>query len=360
MKAVLLAGGKGTRLRPLTHTHNKHLIPVANKPILLHGFEALVEAGIKDIVINVRTDDTEVEPLIQDGSKWGVRVTYTRQDKPRGLAHALSLAEGYIKGEDFVFLYGDNVFSGSLKRHIDKFYNEKADFLLCLVKVPDPERSGVAVIREGKIVKTVEKPKDFISDLAITGIQIYKKCIFEAIKHIKPTPPKPPRTIAEMDIPPANQWLLDNGYKCAYSIITGWWKDTGKPKALLEANKIILRSLETKIEGDIDEKSKVSGTVVLGEGGDVSESELIGPVIIGKNCRILRSKIGPYVSISDGSVVEGSAVKNSIMLDRSQILNVRWPIEDSLLGREAVVNQASGSFEKYNIMISDNSEITLY
>lgn len=360
MKAVLLAGGKGTRLRPLTHTHNKHLIPIANKPMLLHGFEALIEAGIKDIVVNVPEDDKEVQPLIGDGSKWGVKVVYTYQDAPRGLAHALSLAESHIGGEDFVFLYGDNVFAGGLKRHIDKFYEEKVDFMLCLVKVPDPERFGIAEIKDGKVIRTVEKPKEYISDLAITGIQIYTSCIFTAIKHIKPTPPKPPRTIPEMDIPPANQWLLDNGYKCTYSIITGWWKDTGKPEALLEANKLVLEYMKAKIEGYIDKRTKVEGIVVLGGGSEISESEIKGPVIIGKHCRVLRSKIGPHVSISDRCVVEGSTLRNAIMLEKSQILNIRWAIEDSLLGKEAIVNQASGSFEKYKFMISDNSEVTVF
>ncbi|HDS11567.1 MAG TPA: glucose-1-phosphate thymidylyltransferase, partial [Candidatus Wirthbacteria bacterium] len=297
MRALITAGGKGTRLRPITNAINKHLVPIANKPMLLGAIENVAAIGVKEVVININQGDQEISEVLGDGSIWNVQITYIEQDEPRGLGHVLQLAEPYLAGDDFVFYYGDNVLAGGLKPHVKAFKKSQSNCHLCLVRVDNPQQFGVAVVKDDQVLATIEKPTSFVSDLAITGIQFYDQTIFEAIKHVKPTPPKPPRTISEMDIPPANQWMLDHGYKISYSEITGWWKDTGKISDLLEASRLMLDQVGKEIKGEVDDKSDVSGRVTIAKSARINGSRIRGPVVIAENCIIEDSYIGPYTSI---------------------------------------------------------------
>lgn len=358
MKAVITAGGKGTRLRPLTHTKNKHLLPIANKPIIFNAIEDVVEVGVKEILININKGDKELPEAVGDGAKWKVKITYQEQDEPRGLGHLLKLAEDFVGNDDFIFYYGDNVFTGGLNEHITKWKQAKTHFHLCLVKVPDPERFGVAVTKGDNIVTTVEKPQEFISDLAITGIQFYDKNIFEALNHIKPTPPKAGRKIAEMDIPPANQWLIDNGFKASFSIINGWWKDTGKPETLLDANRLVLESLADDNKGQND-NTVVEGKVVIAKSAKIKNSKLRGPLIIGENVEIENSYIGPNTSIYDDCKIKNAEIENSIILGNVKIENLQTRLDSSLIGWEAEITEVTERPKSTSLFIGDNSIVRL-
>ncbi|HNT30513.1 MAG TPA: glucose-1-phosphate thymidylyltransferase [bacterium] len=360
MKALITAGGRGTRLRPLTHTLNKHLVPICNKPLIIHAIEKVRAAGITDVIININAGDTEIRQVLGTGSDWGITITYIEQDEPRGLGHVLLLAESHIGTEPFIFYYGDNVLAGSLQPYIDEFLKQESDCHLCVVKVTEPSQYGVAVTDGKQVIRTVEKPSEFISDLAITGIQLYRSTIFEAIRHVKPTPPKPPRTIAEMDIPPANQWLIDNGHRVTYSEITGWWKDTGKPEDLLEASRLLLEMIETEAAEDPGKGNELSGKVIIGKQAEVSETRIIGPVIIGDGCKMHQACIGPYVTIGDNSSVEQASVTNSIILGNTSIVASGRTITDSLIGQNvAIIGNGSSDASKMTLLLGDHGKVSL-
>lgn len=358
MKALITAGGKGTRLRPLTHTKNKHLLPIGNKPIIFHAIEDCVEAGIQDIIISLNKGDKEVPVAIGDGSRWGVKITYQEQEAPLGLGYVLKIAQPLIGDDSFVFYYGDNVFTGGLKKHLRVWEKSGNAFHLCLVKVADPQRYGIVELKDNKIVRTVEKPTEWISDLAITGIQFYKPIIFEAIKHIKPTPPKAGRTIAEMDIPPANQWLIDNGYEASYSVIDGWFKDTGKPEALLAANHLVLEELKTEIHGELV-NTEMEGKISVGVGTVIENSTLRGPVIIGDNCKISNAYIGPFTSISNDCELNDCEVENSIVMSGAKVFDLKVRLDSSLIGYNTVVTTKETKPRSLNLFIGDNSEVKI-
>ncbi len=358
MKALITAGGRGTRLRPITNTLNKHLVPIGNKPLLFRAIENVRDIGITDVIININADDTELPTIVGDGSSWGIHITYIRQQEPKGLGNVLQLAEALIGSSPFVFYYGDNVLAGGLAPHLQKFNELQSSCHLCLVKVDNPAQFGVAVVEGNKVIKTVEKPADFVSDLAITGIQFYDASIFEAIKHIQPTPPKPPRTIAEMDIPPANQWLIDQGYAVTYSVITEWWKDTGRPSDLLSANRLLLDHLVSSNHAKSCEGSILNGNIEIGSGSVIENSEITGPVVIGENVVLRQARIGPYVAIGDRCQVENAAITDSIALPGGKIMAIPQTINHSILGSDIVIegSQDEGSLE---LILGDHGQIKL-
>ncbi|MEJ2049914.1 MAG: glucose-1-phosphate thymidylyltransferase [Calditrichota bacterium] len=265
MKALITSGGKGTRLRPITHTQNKHLIPVANKPILHYAIEAVAEAGIKDIGIVINADSQDVPKAIGNGKNWGIKIQYIPQDSPRGLAHVVKISEKFIKNEPFIFYLGDNMVVGGIKKFIDRFNSDKCNCHLTLAKVPDPSRFGVPELKGNQIVKIEEKPRVPKSDYAVAGIYLYDHSIFEAVNSISPS------SRGELEISDAHQYLLDHDYKITYSEITGWWKDTGKPEDLLEANRLVLSNLDGKIKGSVDQNSMLAGTVIVGKGTKIEQ-----------------------------------------------------------------------------------------
>ncbi|MBI5215839.1 MAG: glucose-1-phosphate thymidylyltransferase [Ignavibacteriae bacterium] len=351
MKALIASGGRGTRLRPLTHTQNKHLIPIANKPILHYAIEAVVDAGIKEIGIIHNADSDEVPKAIGDGKRWGVKMTYIPQDAPLGLAHVVKIGQKFIGKDDFIFYLGDNMVVGGVKRFVDEFKRSGCNCFLTLSKVKDPERFGVPEIKKGKIIGVEEKPKKPKSHFAVSGIYIYDSNIFEACKNIKPS------GRGELEISDAHQYLIDKGYTVGYSEITGWWKDTGKPADLLEANRLVLDNIQPRIDGDVDKSSSVAGKIILEKGAKIINSVVRGPAIIGKNAVIENSYVGPFTSIGDESIIKNSEVEFSILLNQCKVIDVKIRIEGSLLGNEAEIVEATGKPRVHRFMIGDQSRV---
>jgi glucose-1-phosphate thymidylyltransferase len=351
LKALIASGGRGTRLRPITHTQNKHLIPIANKPILHYAIEAVVAAGVKEIGIVCNADGDEVQKAIGSGKQWGVRITYIPQKTPLGLAHVVKISEKFIRKDDFIFYLGDNMVVGGVKRFIDDFEKSDCNCFLTLAKVPDPERFGVPEIKNGRIVRVEEKPKKPKSQFAVAGIYVYDSHIFEAVKKIEPS------KRGELEISDAHQYLIDKGYKIGYSEITGWWKDTGKPSDLLEANRLVLDNIQQRIDGKVDGKSTIAGKVVVEAGAKIVSSLVRGPAIIGKDCVIENSYVGPFTSIGDRTVVRDSEVEYSIVLTDCKILDVGIRIEGSLLGNDVEIVNANCKPCVHRFMIGDQSRV---
>jgi glucose-1-phosphate thymidylyltransferase len=351
VKALIASGGHGTRLRPLTHTQNKHLIPIANKPILHYAIEAAVDAGIKQIGIIHNADSKEVPNAIGNGKRWGVKITFIPQKTPAGLAHVVKIAEKFIGKDNFIFYLGDNMVVGGVKRFIDEFEKSDCNCWLTLSRVKDPERFGVPVIKNNKIIKVEEKPSKPKSQFAVAGIYIYDRHIFEAVKKIKPS------ARGEYEISDAHTYLIEHGYKVGYSEITGWWKDTGKPADLLEANRLVLDNIEPNIKGDTDKISSVLGKVILEEGSKVVNSVIRGPAIIGKNAVIENSYIGPFTSIGNNTIIQNAEVEYSIVLRDSKIMNVKLRIEGSILGNDVEIVEANGKPHVHRFMIGDQSRV---
>ena len=353
MKALITSGGRGTRLQPITHTQNKHLIPIANKAILHYAIDAVVEAGIRDIAIVVNADDDEVERAIGYGEAWDARIRYIPQEAPLGLAHVVKIAQDFIRDEPFLFYLGDNMVVGGVKRFVERFENGGGNCHLTLAKVKDPSRFGVPELRGKHIVSIEEKPAHPKSDYAVAGIYIYDSSIFEAVNAIRPS------ARGELEISDAHQYLLDNGYQVTYSEITGWWKDTGKPSDLLEANRLVLENLAPYQEGSADAQSLLAGKVTLEKGAQVINSHIRGPVIIGKNTVIKNSYIGPYTAIYHDSLIEKSEIEFSIVMERCRITDVGIRIESSILGSGVEVVRAQDKPRTHRFILGAQSHLEI-
>jgi len=351
VKALIASGGHGTRLRPITHTRNKHLIPIANKPILHYAIEAAVDAGIREIIIVVNAGSDEVPRMIGDGSRWGASIRYIFQESPGGLAQVVGLAEELIGHDKFIFYLGDNMVVGGIRRYIEEFQQSDFNCFLTLAKVKDPERFGVPEIKDGKIVRIEEKPKHPRSSFAVAGIYLYDRHIFEAVKSISPS------ERGELEISDAHQYLLDKGFKIGFAEITGWWKDTGKPTDLLEANRLVLDNIQPNICGEVDARSTIAGKVVIEKGTRIVNSVIRGPVILGEGCLIEDSYIGPFSSIGNNTTVKGSEVEYSIILRECKILNVRIRLEGCILGNDVEIVEGSGKPKVHRFMIGDQSRV---
>lgn len=351
MKGLILSGGKGTRLRPLTFTQAKQLVPVANKPVLFYGIEALKEAGIKEIGIIVGDTKEEIQRAVSDGSRWGVRITYIEQESPLGLAHAVKISEGFLGKEPFVMYLGDNILKSGIKSLVGEFQEKKPNSLILLTAVPNAQMFGVAELKDGKVVRLVEKPKEPKSNLALVGVYMFDHHIFEAVHAIKPS------WRDELEITDAIQYLVDHGYEVHPHIVTGWWKDTGKIEDILEANRLILESIEGKMEGMIDETSRINGQVIVENGTTIKRSIIRGPAIIGENCEIADSYIGPFTSIQKGCRIIKTELEHSIVLEGSEIQDVGGRIDESLIGREVKIFKCPPKPSVYRFMVGDKSEI---
>lgn len=351
MKALIASGGRGTRLRPITHTRNKHLIPIANKPILHYAIEAAADAGITEVAIVINADSDEVPQAIGDGSRWGIHITYIPQLTPGGLAQVVALAEGFVGTDQFIFYLGDNMVVGGVQRFIDEFLKSGCNCYLTLSRVKDPERFGVPEIRDGRIVSVEEKPKQPKSSYAVAGIYLYDHHIFEAVKAITPS------ARGELEISDAHQYLIDKGYKVGFAEITGWWKDTGKPTDLLEANRLVLDNISPDIQGEVDDRSTIAGKVIVQRGARIVNSVVRGPAIIGEHCVIEDSYIGPFSSIGSKTVVRRSEVEYSIILRDCKILNIGIRLEGSILGNDVEVVEATGKPLVHRFLIGDQSRV---
>ncbi len=351
MKGLILSGGKGTRLRPLTFTQAKQLVPVANKPVLFYGIEALKEAGISEIGIIVGDTQEEIRTAAGDGSHWGLNVTYIEQETPLGLAHAVKISEEFLKGEPFVMYLGDNILKSGITSLVEEFQQKKPNSLILLTEVPNPQMFGVAELEDGRVVRLVEKPKKPASNLALVGVYMFDSNIFKAVKAIKPS------WRNELEITDAIQYLVEQGYDVQPHLVTGWWKDTGKIEDILEANRLILETISGSNCGQVDDKSRIDGQVVLEKGAVIKKSIIRGPAIIGANTEISDSYIGPFSSIQNNCKIILTEIENSIVLEKSEIIEVGSRIDESLIGREVRIFKCPPKPSVYRFMVGDKSEI---
>ncbi len=352
MKGLILSGGKGTRLRPLTHTSAKQLVPVANKPVLFYGIEAIVQAGINDIGIVVGDTREEIRAAVGDGRRFGAKVTYIEQSEPLGLAHAVLIAREFLADEAFVMYLGDNLIAGGIKALVDEFRELNAPAQILLAEVPNPEQFGVAELTEqGTIERLVEKPSAPKSNLALVGVYMFSPEIHTSVQRIEPS------ARGELEITDAIQDMIDRGLAVQPHIVRGWWKDTGKLEDMLEANRIILEALDVPRRKATPSGSRVEGRVAVGEGSEIVDSVIRGPVVIGAGARLEHAFVGPYTSIGDGCVLARCEIENSIILANSEIRDVPMRIDGSLIGRNVKIVKTNFKPKAYRFMVGDNSEV---
>lgn len=357
MKGLVLSGGRGTRLRPITHTHAKQLIPVANKPILFYGIEAIRDAGITDIGIIVGDTWKEIQEEAGDGTRFGVKITYIRQEAPLGLAHAVLTAEEFLGNEPFVMYLGDNIIKNGIRDLVDDFRSKMPNAQILLARVPNPSQFGVAELRDGKVSRLEEKPKVPRSDLALVGVYMFDSNIFRAAKAITPS------WRNELEITDAIQWLVDQKYEVVPHIVNGWWKDTGKLEDMLEANRIILDTIEERIEGELDAASSIQFKVVIEPGARILNSVIRGPAIIGRDTRIENSYVGPFTSIYFGCTIQNVEIQHSIVCENTVItdqpLQRTLRIEDSLIGKHVEITRSDLKPRAHRFLLGDSSRVAL-
>jgi glucose-1-phosphate thymidylyltransferase len=351
VKGLILSGGKGTRLRPLTYTSAKQLVPVANKPVLFYGIEAIAEAGIRDIGIVVGDTQAEIRAAVGDGSRWGVRIQYIEQDAPRGLAHAVKISRDFIGDEPFVMYLGDNLLNKGIAQFVREFETQKPAAQILLTRVPDPQMFGVAQLDQGRVVRLVEKPKEPIGDLALVGVYMFGPEVFESVNRITPS------FRNELEITDAIQDLIDRGLTVRPHIVDGWWKDTGKLEDMLEANRLILETFERRVDGAVDAESRVEGKVVVEMGAVIERSTVRGPAIIGRGARIVGAYVGPFTSIGNDVEIKDSEIEHSIVLEGSCVRDLANRVIDSLIGRNVRIWREPVKPSAYRFMLGDNSEV---
>jgi glucose-1-phosphate thymidylyltransferase len=351
MKGLILSGGKGTRLRPLTYTSAKQLVPVANKPVLFYGIEAIADAGIRDLGIVVGDTQAEIRAAVGDGSRWGVRVTYIEQDAPRGLAHAVLISEPFLGREPFVMYLGDNLLNKGIVPLVEEFSRERPAAQILLAHVPDPQMFGVAELDAGRVVRLVEKPQEPKSDLALVGVYMFGPEVFESVRRIRPS------FRNELEITDAIQDLIERGLEVRPHIVDGWWKDTGKLEDMLEANRLILDTLGRRVEGRVDETSRIEGKVVIEPGATVERSVVRGPAIVGARARIVHAYVGPFTSIMNDVEIRDSEIEHSIVLEGSCLRDLANRVIDSLIGKNVRIYREPVKPSAYRFMLGDNSEV---
>lgn len=351
MKGLILSGGKGTRLRPLTYTAAKQLVPVANKPVLFYAIENLVEAGIGEIGIVVGDTADQIRAAVGDGSQFGAAVTYIPQEAPLGIAHGVKIAEPFIGRDRFVLFLGDNFVRDGIVPLVKQFGDESLHCQILLYRVKNPQDFGVAQIVDGRVRRVVEKPKELISDLAVIGIYMFDQSVFEAVNNIRPS------ARGELEITDTIQYLIDQGRNVRHHIITGWWIDTGKKDDMLEANRLILEKIDTAVHGAVDGNSQLLGKVIVEEGAEICNSVIRGPVIIGRNTKIINAYIGPFTAIDHDCTIRNSEVEHSIVLEHSCIIDIDQRIEDSLIGRNVEITRSPMKPKAHKLMLGDYSRV---
>jgi glucose-1-phosphate thymidylyltransferase len=356
MKGLILAGGLGTRLRPITHTSAKQLVPVANKPILFYAIEHMAEVGITDIAIIIGETGDDVRAAVGDGSRWGVAITYLPQDAPLGLAHCVLIARDFLGDDDFVMYLGDNLLQRGLAGIVERAEREReseapaAHILLC--PVPDAQRFGVAVLDGDRVVQLVEKPEVPPSDLAMVGVYLFTPAIHEAVAAIEPS------ARGELEIVDAIQWLIDDGQQVNHDLLDGWWLDTGKKDSLLEANRRALEAIETRIDGDVDDATDLDGRVVVEAGARIVNSTVRGPAIVAAGAVVTDSYIGPFTSIGADVTIDHSEVENSVLLERVRLAGVPRLV-DSLIGRDTEVTRTRRPPRATRLLLGDHCSVDL-
>ncbi|HEX5899729.1 MAG TPA: glucose-1-phosphate thymidylyltransferase [Solirubrobacteraceae bacterium] len=351
LKGLILSGGRGTRLRPITHTSAKQLVPVANRPVLFYGIEAMAHAGIEEvgIIIAPETGD-EIREATGDGSAFGVRITYIVQDEPAGLAHAVLTAEPFLGADPFVMYLGDNLLQGGIDDLVAAFRANGPDALILLTPVPDPEHFGVAELDGDRVVALAEKPAQPRTNLALVGVYMFTSLIHDAARAIDPSPR------GELEITDAIQYLVDGGRRVEPHVVKGWWKDTGRLEDMLEANRLVLDTIATRLDGELVE-SQCDGRVVIEAGARLERSTVRGPAVIGARAHLIDAYVGPYSSIGEDCVIERAEVEHSILLAGSSVRHLDGRMEASLLGRNVHIARSDGQPRAYRFMVGDNSEI---
>jgi glucose-1-phosphate thymidylyltransferase len=352
MKGLILSGGKGTRLYPLTYTSAKQLIPVANKPVLFRVIESIRDAGITEIGIVVGYTADEIRAAVGSGDRWDIKITYIQQDQPLGLAHAVKVSQDFLQDDRFVMFLGDNVIQGGISSLIEQFSESAYNSQIVLTRVSHPEQYGVAELdSEGRIVQLIEKPKQPPSDLALVGIYMFDAHIHEAVDSITPS------WRGELEITDAIQWLVEHDYDVYPYIHRGWWIDTGRPGDMLEANSLVLEEITPQIEGYVDRDSEVDSRVTVQAGAEIVNSVIRGPSIIGEHTRIINSYVGPFTSIFHDVVVEDSEIERSIVLENSVIRDIPARIQDSLIGRQVNLARSPIKPKAYKLTLGDHSQV---
>jgi glucose-1-phosphate thymidylyltransferase len=351
MKGLILSGGKGTRLRPITYTSAKQLVPVANKPVLFRAIEAIRDGGIQDIGIVVGDTAEEIKAAAGDGSRWGVKLTYIRQEAPLGIAHAVKTAQSFLKEDPFVLFLGDNVIEGGIRKLVNQFSSSQWNAQIVLKRVEDPRAFGVAELKDGRIVRLEEKPKQPKSDLALVGIYMFDAHVFEAVNAIKPS------WRNELEITDAIQYLVEKGYLVYPYIHEGWWIDTGKMEDMLDANRLLLDELKLQVEGTVDAASHLSGKVTIEKGAEIINSVIRGPAIIGEESRIINSYIGPFTAIYHHTLIEATEIEHSIVLENCKIVDIPQRIESSLIGRSVEITRSPVKPKALRLVLGDHSKV---
>jgi glucose-1-phosphate thymidylyltransferase len=352
VKGLVLSGGAGTRLRPITHTRAKQLVPVAGRPVLFYGLEWMAEAGIREVGIVVGDTHEEIRAAVGDGSQFGLEVTYLQQDAPRGLAHAVLIAEEFLGGDPFCMYLGDNLLRDGLKGFVDRFREGSADAMILLQEVANPSEYGVAELDGGRVVRLVEKPKEPRSNLALVGVYLFTQPVFDAAKALQPS------WRGELEITDAIQGLVDAGRVVEPHVVTGWWKDTGRLEDMLEANRLILDVLDARNEGTVTE-TRLDGRVWIAEGAVVERCHVRGPAVIGPRSVVRDAYIGPYTALSEDVVVERAEIEHSIVMERSRIVGLDARLEDSLIGADVTITRSTGLPKAHRIMVGDRSQIEI-
>jgi glucose-1-phosphate thymidylyltransferase len=354
MKGLILSGGKGTRLRPLTHTSAKQLVPVANKPVLFYGLEAMSAAGIGDVGIIIAPETGgEIRAAAGDGSRFGVSIEYIEQGEPLGLAHAVLTAEPFLGDSPFVMYLGDNLLRDGIVDLVETFRTEKPDALILLTPVPDPEQYGVAELNgQGRVSRLVEKPKEPNTNLALVGVYMFTPAIFDAARSIEPS------WRGELEITDAIQTLVDRGLRVDPHIVHGWWKDTGQVQDMLEANRLILDDLGERVEGELVE-SRVEGRVVIEPGARLERTTVRGPAIVGQGSEIRNAYIGPYTAIGDEVKIENAELEHSIVLSGSSIRDLEYRIEASLIGKDVRIGRGPPLPKAYRFVVGDHADVQI-
>jgi len=353
MKALILAGGTGSRLRPITYSMAKQLVPVANKPVIEYGIESIAEAGIRDFGIIVGDTGAAVEAAVGDGSRWGIRITYIPQPAPLGLAHAVQTAQPFLGEDDFIMYLGDNLIKASVAGLVQEFEAHRPAATILLTPVPNPSSFGVAEMEGGVVTRLEEKPAQPRSNLALVGVYLFDRRIHDSIAVLKPS------ARGEYEITDAIQGLIDAGLEVRSHIVEGWWKDTGTVEAMLDANRLILEDIEPHNAGTVDSASRIEGRVWIGKGSQVVASVVRGPAIIGENCKIEGAFVGPFTAIDSGSILRRSEVEYSIVLGDTVIEDIPHRIQGSLIGRGARVTRASAKPAGFRLVLGDSSAVEL-
>jgi glucose-1-phosphate thymidylyltransferase len=353
MKALVLAGGAGTRLRPITYTSAKQLVPVANKPVLFYGLEAIADAGVTDVGLIVGETAPEVMAAVGDGSAFGIETTYIPQHAPLGLAHAVQVARDFLADDDFIMYLGDNFIVGGIAELVDAFRQARPAARIMLTQVPNPREFGVAELDDqGRVVRLEEKPEQPKSDLALVGVYMFTSAVHDVIAELKPS------WRGELEITEAIQMLIDSGQRVESSLVTGYWKDTGNVADMLEVNRMVLETAEPVCRGEVDADSELIGRVVIEEGARVQGSRIVGPAIIGADSQVTGSYVGPFTSVGAGCLLADSEIEYSIVLAGASICGVRR-IEASLIGRGVEITPAPRVPKAHRLVLGDHSKVQI-